>query len=162
MNNNFEKQTSKNLVYDYFLNRVLTGAWNQIAWGALAFTDPIFYLFLSFGFIGLYVPNPDNMLSLQWLFIKAVIEELFFRFLLQEGFDRFFRHKFYLGPISLANVLASICFSLMHLLRQPTGWALMTFVPSLAFGYIWQRYRSVLPGSIIHFAYNAFLFYQFM
>lgn len=150
------------MVYDYFMNRVIRGAGNQMRWGMLAFSDPIFYMFLSFGVIGLYVPSPDNLLSLQWLFIKAVIEELFFRFLLQEGFDRLLKHKFRLGPLSLANVLASLCFSLMHLLRQPVSWALMTFIPSLAFGYIWQRYRSVIPGSIIHFAYNAFLFYQFM
>lgn len=157
-----DKNSAKKALSGYLKHRVFRGAYNQIVWGLTAFTDPVFYMFLSFGFIGLYVPGPDNLLSLKWLFIKACIEELFFRFLLQEGFDRFFRYKYSLGPLSLANVLASLCFSLMHLFRQPIGWAFMTFVPSLAFGYIWQRYRSVIPGSIIHFAYNAFLFYQFM
>ncbi len=150
------------MVYEFFVNRIIKGIWNQLKWGACSFTDPIFYLFLSFGFVGLYVPSPDLKLSLALLFAKAFIEELFFRFLLQEGLDRFFRYGYRIGPLSLANVLASLIFSSMHLVSQPLNWAALTFIPSLAFGYIWQRYRSVVPGTIIHFAYNAFLFYQFM
>ncbi|OEU71464.1 MAG: abortive infection protein [Desulfovibrio sp. S3730MH75] len=155
-------QYRDNMVCDFLINRVLRGAWNQLKWALYSFTDPIFYLFLSFGFVGLYVPSPDLKLSLAMLFGKAFLEELFFRFLLQEGIDRFFRYGYRFGPLSLANVLASIAFSCMHLIHQPANWAALTFIPSLAFGFIWQRYRSVLPGTIIHFAYNAFLFYQFM
>ncbi|WP_035074758.1 JDVT-CTERM system glutamic-type intramembrane protease MrtJ [Maridesulfovibrio zosterae] len=150
------------MIYDYIVNRILKGIWYQLKWGVLSFTDPIFYLFLSFGFVGLYVPSPDITLSLWWLFIKAASEEFFFRFLLQEGLDRFFQYKWRIGPLSLANFLASLIFACMHLIHQPVSWAMLTFVPSLAFGYIWQRYRSVIPGTLIHFAYNAFLFYQFM
>ncbi|WP_034623938.1 JDVT-CTERM system glutamic-type intramembrane protease MrtJ [Maridesulfovibrio hydrothermalis] len=150
------------MVYDFIVNRIFKGIWYQLKWGAVSFTDPILYLFFSFGLIGLYVPGPDIKLSLGWLFLKAFFEELFFRFLLQEGFDRLFSYKWRLGPLSLANVLASLIFSCMHLASQPVLWALLTFVPSLAFGYIWQRYRSVIPGTLVHFAYNSFLFYQFM
>ncbi len=150
------------MVYDYFVNRILKGIWCQVKWGALSFTDPIFYLFLSFGFVGLYVPAPDVKLTLAWLFFKAFVEEFFFRFLLQEGFDRLLKYRWRLGPLSLANILASLIFACMHLLHQPVHWALLTGVPSLVFGYIWQRYRSVIPGTLIHFAYNACLFYQFM
>jgi len=121
-----------------------------------------FLPFLSFGFVGMYVPSPDIKLSLSWLFFKAFIEEFFFRFLLQEGVDRFLGYKWRLGPLSLANLFASLTFACLHLIHQPATWALLTFIPSLAFGYIWQRYRSVIPGTLIHFAYNAFLFYQFM
>ncbi len=150
------------MVYEFIVNRILRGVWHQFKWGVYSFTDPIFYLFLSFGFIGLYVPSPDLKLSFMWLLVKAFIEEVFFRFLLQEGIDRFFRYGYRIGPLSLANILASLTFSCMHLINQPASWAFLTLIPSLAFGFIWQRYRSVVPGTIIHFAYNAFLFYQFM
>ena len=150
------------MICDFVVNRILKGLWYQLKWGLISFTDPLFYLFLSFGFIGLYVPGPDLKLSLLWLFWKAFIEELFFRFLLQEGLDRLLQYGWRVGPLSLANVLASFVFSCMHLLTQPFHWAALTFIPSIAFGFIWQRYRSVLPGTVIHFAYNAFLFYQFM
>lgn len=150
------------MVYDFFVNRIMAGVWNQLKWGAVSLSDPVFYLFLSFGFLGLYVPAPDVRLTLSWLFLKAFIEELFFRFLLQEGLDRLLKYGWRLGPLSLANVAASLIFACMHLVHQPASWAFLTFVPSLAFGYIWQRYRSVVPGTLIHFAYNACLFYQFM
>ncbi|MBI9112714.1 JDVT-CTERM system glutamic-type intramembrane protease [Maridesulfovibrio ferrireducens] len=150
------------MVYDFFVNRIIKGIWHQLKWGVYSFTDPIFYLFLSLGFVGLYVPSPDLRLPLALLLGKAFIEELFFRFLLQEGLDRFFHYGYRFGPLSLANILASLTFSCMHLINQPLNWAMLTFIPSLAFGFIWQRYRSVVPGTIIHFAYNAFLFYQFM
>lgn len=150
------------MAYDYIVNRILKGVWYQAKWGVVCFTDPIFYLFFSFGFIGLYVPSPDIQLSLAWVFLKAFFEEFFFRFLLQEGIDRLLHYKFRIGPLSLANFLSSAIFASMHLIHQPTHWAIMTFLPSLAFGYIWQRYRSVVPGTIIHFAYNTFLFFQFM
>lgn len=150
------------MVYEYLVNRIFKGIWCQLKWGALSFTDPIFFLFLSFGFVGMYVPSPDIKLSLGWLFSKALIEELFFRFLLQEGVDRLLGYRWRIGPLSLANFLASLTFACLHLINQPANWALLTFVPSLAFGYIWQRYRSVVPGTFIHFIYNACLFYPFM
>ncbi|WP_419781667.1 JDVT-CTERM system glutamic-type intramembrane protease MrtJ [Maridesulfovibrio sp.] len=150
------------MVYDFFVNRILKGIWYQFKWGAISLTDPIFYLFLSLGFVGLYVPEPDIKLTLSTLFFKAMFEEFFFRFLLQEGIDRLLKYKWRLGPLSLANVITSATFASVHLIHQPVHWALLTFFPSLAFGYIWQRYRSCVSSTLIHFAYNAFLFYQFM
>jgi len=152
----------KFMVYDFIVNRILKGIWYQFKWGVISLTDPIFYLFLSLGFFGLYVPEPDIELSLGTLFLKALFEEFFFRFLLQEGLDRLLRYRWKLGPLSLANLLASLTFAGMHLIHQPVNWALLTFFPSLAFGYIWQRSRSLVSVTILHFAYNAFLFYQFM
>ncbi len=150
------------MVYDFFVNRILKGIWYQFKLGAVSLTDPIFYLFFSLGFVGLYVPEPDLQLPLKLLFFKALFEEFFFRFLLQEGIDRLLKYRWRLGPLSLANFLASLTFACVHLIHQPPHWALLTFFPSLAFGYIWQRYRSIISVTLIHFAYNAFLFYQFM
>lgn len=130
--------------------------------GAVSLTDPIFYLFLSFAYMGLYVPEPDIKLTMGVVFLKALFEEFFFRFLLQEGCDRLLKYKWRLGPVSLANFIASATFAGIHFIHQPPFWALLTFFPSLVFGYIWQRYRSLIPGTLIHFAYNFFLFYQFM
>ncbi|NDV22147.1 JDVT-CTERM system CAAX-type protease [Desulfovibrio sp. JC022] len=152
----------KYMVYDFFVNRILKGIWYQFKLGAISLTDPIFYLFFSLGFVGLYVPEPDLQLPLKVLFLKALFEEFFFRFLLQEGIDRLLKYRWRLGPLSIANLLASLTFACMHLIHQPAHWALLTFFPSFVFGYIWQRYRSVVSATLIHFAYNAFLFYQFM
>ncbi|WP_051294940.1 JDVT-CTERM system glutamic-type intramembrane protease MrtJ [Maridesulfovibrio bastinii] len=114
------------------------------------------------GLIGLYLPDPEFFISLKLLFAKAFIEEFLFRFLLQESLDRFFGYRFYLGPLSLANILTSLCFAALHMFSQPLIWALLTFIPSLVFGYLWQRYRSFLPSVFVHFAYNAVLFNKFI
>ena len=140
--------------------RLGKGFRNQIVYGLYSLTDPLFHFLLALGLVGWFVGTPEDKLSWDWLIIKAVAEELFFRFLLQESMERLFGRRRLLGPITLANLLASLAFAAMHLFRQPPLWAAMTILPSLVFGYAWDRYRSVFSTSVIHFTYNALLFHR--
>lgn len=142
-----------------FSHRFTAGFRNQVVWGCRSLTDPMAYFFVSLGLIGWFIPTPDHILSWSWLLLKAFFEEFFFRFILQEMGERLFKRKTILGSLTLANLCVSLAFAGMHLFRQPPFWAAMTIGPSLVFGLAWNRYKSVLPVSLIHFSFNMSLFY---
>lgn len=142
-----------------FAIRLTGGFRNQFLWGGRSLSDPLLYFFISLGLIGWLIPTPDNILSWEWLLLKAFIEEFFFRFILQEMAERLLRRRTLFGQVTLANVCASLVFAGMHLFRQPPFWAALTFGPSLLFGLAWNRYKSLLPVWLIHFSFNMFFFY---
>ena len=96
-----------------------------------------------------------------WLSLVAVqplLEELVFRGVLQgqalallskDGRPR------RLGPLTLANVLVTVAFVLLHLRAQPLAWALAVAVPSLALGHLRERFASAWPCVLVHAVYNA-------
>lgn len=96
-----------------------------------------------------------------WLSLWAVqplLEELVFRGLLQgqalvllskDGQPR------RLGPLSLANLLVTVAFVLLHLRAQPLAWALAVAGPSLVLGHLRERFASVWPAVGVHAFYNA-------
>lgn len=129
----------------------------------LAFTDPLYYAALGLSAIAFLLTPPATAippLTLAWL---AFLEELVFRFGLQESLARFLARR-ELNPTFLgvtpANLLASALFALAHLVHHPGLLPLMTFFPGLVFGWAWTRYRSVLPCACLHFVYNLVLFEQ--
>ncbi|WP_291319816.1 JDVT-CTERM system glutamic-type intramembrane protease [Desulfonatronospira sp.] len=122
--------------------------------------DPLFYLLLMLGLTAWFLPDPGFTPALWWLAAMAFVEELIFRGLIQEGIHRLLRYRFRIGPITLANLAASVLFAGTHLLTQPTGWALATFFPSLVFGFVWDRHRSVTGCFVIHLFYNICFFYK--
>ncbi|MBG0775559.1 MAG: CPBP family intramembrane metalloprotease [Desulfovibrionaceae bacterium] len=137
------------------------GVRRQIRLSALALADPLYYGSLALGFLAWFSPVPKKVIAWEWLLVKAYYEEFLFRFLIQEALDRLFKRRFRLGPLSLANVLASLSFCMLHLPSQGVGRALLVFFPSLIFGWAWDRYRSILPVGFLHFFYNYCLFYRF-
>lgn len=96
-----------------------------------------------------------------WLSLVAVqplLEELVFRGLLQgqalallsrDGQPR------RLGPLTLANLLVTGAFVLLHLRAQPLAWALAVAGPSLVLGHLRERFASVWPAVGVHAFYNA-------
>ncbi|MFO7592610.1 MAG: JDVT-CTERM system glutamic-type intramembrane protease, partial [Pseudomonadota bacterium] len=62
---------------------------------------------------------------------------------------------------SLANVLTSLLFATLHLFTHAPLWALSVIAPSLVFGWFWDRYRSILPGTLLHCSYNLSYFLVF-
>lgn len=99
-------------------------------------------------------------MALWRLGLLALAEEVAFRGLLQEwlrGRSVFGRS---LGPLTLANFLASICFAASHLPAQSPHWAASVFFPSLIFGWIWDRHGCILPCALVHFGYNLFFFHR--
>jgi len=89
---------------------------------------------------------------------QPLVEELLFRGVLQGELRRhagMVRSRY---GFSLANLLVSAVFAGAHLVNQPPGWALATFFPSLLFGFFRDRTGSVLPGLLLHVAFNAGFF----
>ena len=142
-----------------FASQIYQGSREQLVNGASSFRDPLLYGLLSLGAIGWLLGPVATQLTWKVLLVKALTEELLFRFLLQETIDQFLKRRFRLGPISLANAVTSVLFAAAHLFSQSPAWALLTFFPSLVFGLCWDRYRSVIPCWLVHFFYNFCLFY---
>jgi uncharacterized protein len=92
---------------------------------------------------------------LGFLLLYPVIEEWLFRGLLQgELLRRPWGPSRYLG-ISIANLLTTVAFVLLHFVHQPPGWALAVAVPSLVLGHFRERYSSLWPPVMLHVLFNA-------
>lgn len=89
------------------------------------------------------------------LLIIPVVEELAFRGFLQTTLMKRTLHRYPLPGLSYANILTSLMFMILHLLMNPQTEALLTFLPSLIFGQLRERYGSVLPAIFLHMLYNT-------
>ncbi|NCC24585.1 MAG: JDVT-CTERM system CAAX-type protease [Deltaproteobacteria bacterium] len=121
--------------------------------------DPFLWLLMAAGLIGIALPTPVHPVPVAALAAWALAEELIFRFGLQEGLRRWLKDAG-LGPLTLANVVTSAVFAGVHFVHHPPVWAVATFVPSLAFGLAWDRYRRLWPCWVLHFFYNLMYFHR--
>jgi membrane protease YdiL (CAAX protease family) len=97
--------------------------------------------------------SPTALLS--FLLWQPALEELLFRGALQGRFlHTGWGARRWLG-VSVANVLASLLFVLLHLLHHAPLWAMAVFPPSLIFGKLRERHTSLLPALLMHSIYNA-------
>ncbi len=97
--------------------------------------------------------DPSALLAATLLY--PILEELSFRGLLQGWLlDRLAGWRRQAG-ISLPNLLTSLAFGGAHLATQSIAWSAAIVVPSLLFGYLRERYGSVLPPMALHIYYNA-------
>jgi uncharacterized protein len=124
------------------------------------FGDPWLYLVLGLGLGAFLLPEPALRISWTALLVKALIEEAAFRWGLQNMLSGIFRGRMVIGPLSLANLTASLAFSGLHFVHQPPLWAASVFIPSLIFGWVWDRHRSLLACSAVHFFYNLLFFHR--
>ncbi len=122
--------------------------------------DPVYPLILVLGLGSWLLPAPDFNLAWTKLLFLAFFEELIFRFGLQETLNRQLTKKLLIPGVSLANILTSTVFALLHLSQHPPVWALLVFFPSLIFGWVWDRYKNILPCWLVHFLYNYLFFYR--
>jgi membrane protease YdiL (CAAX protease family) len=106
---------------------------------------------------------PPRAMPAWWPLLTAVIaapviEEIIFRAGVQHGLLQWPHMQtmvFASGPLhaSAANLLTAALFALAHVPAQ--GWVgLATFVPAVAIGMVYDRYRSVLPCIALHCAFN--------
>lgn len=83
-----------------------------------------------------------------------VIEEIVFRGVIQE----FIASKTQKYPtilyLSVANILTSLLFVMIHFVHHTPLWALLVFVPSLIFGYFKDQYQHIAPSIFLHMFYN--------
>lgn len=84
-----------------------------------------------------------------------VVEELAFRGMIQEYIATKTKQYHNLYSITVANILTSVLFVLMHFVHHTPLWALLVFIPSLIFGYFKDQYKNILPSIVLHMFYNA-------
>lgn len=124
------------------------------------YRDPWFYTLLALAPLAWILPQPMFRIGLWSLVVMALAEEMLFRGVVQQ----FLLHRAAfgrrIGPLTLANITASLVFVLAHLVAQPPLWAAAVFVPALIFGWIWDRHGRILPCTVVHFAYNFCFFYR--
>jgi len=112
-------------------------------------------------------PSLDWIVLAPWLFLSLVIvqpvlEEIVFRGWLQGWLMKKEWGSHRLLTISVANILTSIVFVVMHLFYHAPLMALLVFVPSLLFGYFRDRYDGwLIPGILLHCFYNMGYFYLY-
>ena len=101
-------------------------------------------------------------LFVQVAFIYPVLEEVVFRGGLQGRIlqPRLYDRKWH--GISLANIVTSLAFAFFHLLNHDLSWAVAVFFPSLVFGFLFDRYRSLVPPIMMHILYNSGFFILFV
>jgi len=87
-----------------------------------------------------------------------LIEELSFRGVIQGSLSQRSSLDRQVIGLSLANILTSVLFVLMHFVHHPPVWALLVFFPSLVFGYFKDRFSSMIPSIILHSFYNLLFF----
>lgn len=125
------------------------------------YSDPTFHILLFipvFIWLFVYKYNPsisqfEKKYLISVILIIPIIEEVIFRGLLQTWIAK--RYNQAVGQLSLANLITSSIFALLHLFTQPLSMALYTFIPSLIFGYAKDRYKRLMPSIILHSSYNG-------
>ncbi len=115
-------------------------------WGGLALSVPLRPIslpqLLSWPFWSLAVWHP-------------LAEEVIFRGCLQGQLLDHPWGRRHVAGFTWANGLTTAIFVLGHFWQHPPLWALGVAVPSLAFGYVRDRYHSVYPAMVLHMVYNA-------
>ncbi|MDX8391029.1 MAG: JDVT-CTERM system glutamic-type intramembrane protease [Mariprofundaceae bacterium] len=107
-------------------------------------------------------PVDLSLLLLMQTMIYPTLEELVFRGLLQGRLIEFDWGGRQLAGISVANMLTTVVFSLLHLVNHAPQWALAVIVPSLVFGYFRDRYNGwIIPSIALHCYYNTGYFLIF-
>ncbi len=132
-----------------------------------SFVDRFYLIFLFLGLLASsvyhYFFQADTQLELSAnfilyaLIISPILEELLFRGLLQKFLSLKLGH-FRWKKLTLSNFLTSICFASLHVFLKGDWEGAMTFFPSLIFGFIWDRYKMLLPPILLHAAFNLFYF----
>jgi membrane protease YdiL (CAAX protease family) len=135
--------------------------WRDFAFYAALIAGPVCWLLLVLADVPLNGP-PAWLLLLKLVLLVPILEEIVFRGGLQVFLisKRAFNKSWF--GISVANIVTSIIFALMHLISQPPLWAALVFIPSLVFGWARDRYGSVIPSIILHAVYNAGFLWLFV
>ena len=92
------------------------------------------------------------------ILLYPVIEELVFRGMIQEYIGQKTEQYGHFLGISIANLLTSILFVLMHLVHHTPVWAILVLFPSLVFGYFKEKYAKITPSIVLHIFYNLCYF----
>jgi len=108
---------------------------------------------------GLDRPAVFVALSLYWIFINSLIEELVWRWFFYR------RLKAFVSP-KKAVLLSAAAFTLHHIIalaaQFPLGWALLmsvgVFIAGVVFAWIYEKRQSVLPAYVCHLILDVPIF----
>lgn len=120
---------------------------------AMAAAVPVCVLIAAAGDQNLSPHWPGARIALVMLVAAPILEETVFRAGIQDGIACRLRVR--LGPLSAANGLTALLFWLAHTWQHASLWAAATVLPSLVFGYFYERYRHLAAPVMLHVAYNA-------
>ena len=87
-----------------------------------------------------------------------IVEELAFRGVIQDYIYKKINFRSTFFSLTSANIITSILFVLMHFIHHHPIWALLTFIPSLLFGYFKDQYGQIIPSILLHMFYNLSYF----
>ncbi len=118
---------------------VLSGYKNQWLWYLMVLSCTAVLLFL----------HPDTVQAVVYILLfTALPEEWFFRSYFMQ------RVQALNAGMWRANIITSLLFALLHTPAQ--GWqGLSVFIPSLLFGYLYQRNRDLLLVILLHTLFNT-------
>lgn len=114
-----------------------------------------------------WLPHSPIDYSAQWrlllwlVLLYPALEEMAFRGGLQTLLLKSQKGRVIRYGISLANLVTSLLFAVLHLINHSPLWAAAIFVPSLIFGWFRERYGSIIPSIILHCGYNLIYFVSF-
>ena len=129
--------------------------WKDPRYWLALLAGPVAWYLLHLSGRGVGPPAIPWQLFLKLALLYPVLEEIVFRGGLQTLLlERETLRKRVLG-ISVANILTSLVFAAAHLINQPVLWACLVFIPSIIFGWVRERYNSVIPSIVLHAFYNA-------
>ena len=134
--------------------------------------EPWFWLSLAAGllvwvslwWLGVAMTTSLNLSLLTFVLsvlVYPVLEEIVFRGWLQEWLLTFPVMQASKLGFTVANGVTSGIFAAFHLFSQSPLWAASILFPSLVFGWLRDRYDSLLPGVLVHMFYNAGLLLLF-
>ena len=104
---------------------------------------------------GIQISTPRVLAMVSMVLFQPLVEEVFFRGVIQGQLERVARTRRRFAGLSAANYLTTLLFSLAHLIHHPPLWAAAVVVPSLIFGHFRDRHRQVYPAFLLHAFYNA-------
>ena len=117
-------------------------------------------LFVIYGFHLFIETTPFEISSLglahllTLILISPFLEEAAFRGWLQGLILKGGWSQKTIVKITIANILTSALFSLLHIFGHSITWAFAVFFPSLVFGFFRDRYGSIQASVVLHVWYN--------
>ncbi|XOB66446.1 JDVT-CTERM system glutamic-type intramembrane protease MrtJ [Deferribacteres bacterium DY0037] len=99
---------------------------------------------------------PEAKEILIFLLLAPVAEELFFRGVVQDILRR--KVASVMLGISLANIITSLCFTLFHIPFWGYMHSALVFIPSIIFGFLYDRTGKLAYSVILHSIYNLNIF----
>ena len=127
-----------------------------LLFGAAIFSAPLaaFVYIKLFGSLLLSKNQLNSSVIFSSIILFPIIEELSFRGILLDVFNYLFKNKKLFAQISIANIATSILFAIMHTQYHLLFLALLTFIPSIIFGFFKEQFNSVIPAILLHSYYN--------